>query len=97
MSAYFPSGSRVLPTRFDSTGYSRSVRRLDLPEPETPVTTVRTPRGKLTEMPLRLCSAAPIRRTAAPFPSLRRRGSETFMVPARNIPVRDERERRICS
>ena len=31
----------------------------DLPEPDTPVTTVIAPRGRSTSMPLRLCSLAP--------------------------------------
>ncbi|CPU65692.1 Uncharacterised protein [Mycobacteroides abscessus] len=32
---------------------------MDLPEPETPVTAVNVPSGKLTSMPVRLCSRAP--------------------------------------
>ena len=34
--------------------------RVDLPEPDTPVTTVKTLRGKSTSMPLRLFSRAPL-------------------------------------
>src|SRR5205809_1063436 len=33
-----------------------SLTRVDLPEPETPVTEVKVPRGIRTAMPLRLCS-----------------------------------------
>jgi hypothetical protein len=35
-----------------------SKARVDLPEPDTPVTTVNLPRGISTSMPLRLCSRA---------------------------------------
>ena len=36
-----------------------SLTRVDLPEPETPVTQQKTPSGTATSMPLRLCSRAP--------------------------------------
>src|SRR5215210_544555 len=36
-----------------------SKARLDLPEPDSPVITVRLSRGMSTEIPLRLCSRAP--------------------------------------
>ena len=35
--------------------------RVDLPEPETPVTTVRTPIGKRGEMSFKLCCRAPFK------------------------------------
>jgi hypothetical protein len=36
-----------------------SLTRVDLPEPDTPVTATRQPRGKATSMSCRLCSRAP--------------------------------------
>ena len=42
-----------------------SLTRVDLPEPETPVTQQKTPSGIATSMPLRLCSRAP-RTSSAP-------------------------------
>ena len=44
-----------------------SFTSVDLPEPETPVTTTRQPSGKETSMSRRLCSRAP-RTTTRPFP-----------------------------
>src|SRR5438105_2652289 len=65
--------------------------RLDLPEPESPVTTMRLSRGISSEMFLRLCTRAPctaivvraVARGPAPFPLFadEARGAAFFRFP----------------
>src|SRR5215469_10762768 len=50
-----------------SARYKMSFTRVDLPEPETPVTTFSKPRGNVTSISLRLFAVAPITCIALPF------------------------------
>ncbi len=54
-----PGASVGLPRYLSNAGYSTSSTRLDLPEPETPVTHTRRLSGMRTSRFLRLCSQAP--------------------------------------
>ena len=54
-----PASSRERYSFFASARYRMSLTRVDLPDPETPVTTVITPSGKVTSRFLRLFSFAP--------------------------------------
>ncbi len=54
--------------------------RVLLPAPDTPVTAVRVPRGKVTSMSLRLCSLAP-RTTSLPLPLRRLSGTSMSVRP----------------
>jgi hypothetical protein len=56
-----PGLSVDLPKWRSSAGASTSWIRLDLPEPDTPVTTTRRCNGNSTETSFRLCSRAPSR------------------------------------
>ena len=61
---------------------------VDLPEPDTPVTAVKTPSGMSTSTPLRLCWEAPSIRTW-PLGLRRSAGISIRRVPLRNWPVSD--------
>ncbi len=64
--------------------------RLDLPAPETPVTTVNTPSGKATSMSLRLFSRAPAI-VSQPLATRRVAGATMPERPDRYAPVGDAR------
>ena len=66
-----------------------SLTREDFPDPDTPVTQVKVPRGKVTSMWSKLFSAAPRTVRAWPFPGRRREGTGIFLAPERYCPVRD--------
>jgi hypothetical protein len=63
--------------------------RLLFPEPETPLTQVKAPRGIFTEMSLRLFSLAPSIMIDFPFPFLLVLGMGIVFLPARYWPVND--------
>ena len=58
-----------------------SSTRVDLPDPDTPVTEMKMPRGKSTSMRLRLCSLAPRTVMTLPLPFLRSSGTGMDMRP----------------
>ena len=60
-----------------------SFTREDFPDPDTPVTAMNVPRGKLTSMWRRLFSAAPRTVSRCPLPARRWVGTGTFFRPAR--------------
>ena len=60
----------------------------DLPEPDTPVTQVITPRGKRTSMPFRLLARA-FFTVIHPVGFRRKSGVGTFRRPERYAPVRE--------
>src|ERR671921_787157 len=65
-----------------------SLTRLDLPEPETPVTATSRPSGKVTSTPLRLCSRAPLTTSSRPGVGWRRTcGTAISLRPERYCPV----------
>ena len=66
-----------------------SLTRDDFPLPETPVTTVKVPRGKETSMFLRLFSRAPRTVRNFPFPCRLRAGTSMRLRPLRYCPVRE--------
>src|ERR1700736_6894389 len=70
MRRWAPARCRVRCRRLATALYSTSLTSVDLPEPDTPVTQVRTPRGTLTSMFCRLCSEAP---SIVTYPEGRRR------------------------
>src|SRR5207244_8779269 len=55
-----PGASVGRPRYLSSAGYNTSSTRVDLPDPDTPVTHTRRFSGMRTSMFLRLCSAAPL-------------------------------------
>ena len=60
-----------------------SFTSVDLPLPETPVTTVSRPSGNSTSMFFRLCScASPLTPSILPLPAPARGGAEIDSVPA---------------
>ena len=64
--------------------YRMSLTRVDLPEPDTPVTATRQPSGNATSTPRRLCSAAPLTATSRfAFRGLRVAGTGMVCRPAR--------------
>ena len=63
--------------------------REDFPEPLTPVTQVRVPRGMVTSMSFKLFSAAPRMVRLWPFPARRALGTAMYRFPDRYWPVRD--------
>ena len=75
-----PGFSVGLPLARSSAGNSTSCTSVDLPEPLTPVTQTRRPSGIATSMFLRLCSAAPSRRSDAGG-AARRRGVRAADLP----------------
>jgi hypothetical protein len=60
-----------------------SVTRVDLPDPDTPVTATSVPSGKATSIPARLCSVAPRTVIACPLPGRRIPGRGISRRPAR--------------
>ncbi|MNI47121.1 hypothetical protein D3C73_1016210 [compost metagenome] len=64
-------------------GYKVPVIRLDLPEPETPDTTMSFPNGKETDRFFKLCPVAPCNDNVFPLPSRRFSGILTSFVPLR--------------
>ena len=77
--APFMAAARVL--------YRISFTRVDLPEPDTPVTQIILPRGKSTVMSRRLFSRALTTRRNLPLPSRRCWGTSTYLRPDRYCPV----------
>ncbi|MBT9147388.1 MAG: hypothetical protein DDT32_01143 [Syntrophomonadaceae bacterium] len=66
-----------------------STMRVDFPEPETPVTQVKTPIGICTFMFFRLFSLAPLTSRNIPFSWRLKRGTLICNSPFRYFPVRD--------
>src|SRR5919112_368167 len=65
-----------------------SLTKLDLPEPDTPVTATRQPSGNVTSTPLRLCSRAPLTTSSRPGVGWRRTcGTAISLRPDRYCPV----------
>ena len=58
-----------------------------LPEPDTPLTAMNVPSGKVTSMFFRLCARAPRRTSFLPLPVRRLVGIGTDRSPRRNAPV----------
>ena len=80
-----------------SAGAMVSVTRLDLPEPETPVTTVKVPNSIFAVTFLRLLQEAPVI-LSAPRPGLRRfSGTRIIRLPVRYWPVSESGQAMICS
>ena len=71
--------------RFNA-GYRMPLTKLDLPEPETPVTAVRTFKGKRASTPFRLFMRQPFSRMLW-FHCLRDEGTLIFSSPARYFTV----------
>lgn len=65
-----------------------SLTREDLPEPDTPVTQVKVPRGTDTSIWRRLFSAAPRTVRYAPLPGRRLSGTGMNFLPLKYWPVR---------
>lgn len=61
--------------------------RVDLPEPDTPVTQIILPSGKSTVMSCRLFSCALTMRRNFPLPGRRASGTSTYLRPERYAPV----------
>ncbi len=83
------AGSVCEPYRWRlSAGYSVSLTRVDLPEPETPVTQVSRPTGSASETFFRLLPVAPVM-TSWRFGSAARRffGTAILSVPLRYLAV----------
>src|SRR4029450_7189787 len=68
-----------------------SLTRVDLPEPDTPVTHVKVPSGIRTFIPLRLCSRGLWITRLLPVPGRRRAGGAMRSRPARKRPVSEAR------
>ena len=66
-----------------------SLTRVDLPEPETPVTATKQPSGNATSMSRRLCSRAPRTTICSPEPRRRLSGTRIEVSPVRYWPVRE--------
>ena len=66
-----------------------SFTRVDLPDPETPVTATNCPRGNETVMSLRLCSPAPWTTSWSPLLGRRNCGTGIDFAPDRYKPVND--------
>ena len=69
--------------------YKISFTRLDLPEPETPVTAMNLPSGNSTSIFFRLFSCAPKTVSFLPLPALRFSGTGILRFPLKYIPVID--------
>src|SRR6266480_7778793 len=68
--------------------YKMSLTRVDLPEPDTPVTAMKQPSGNATSTPRRLCSLAPLTTISLPLAGLRRTaGNGIDSRPVRYAPV----------
>ena len=66
-SLHFPGFSDAPFNSFAIVLYNTSFTNVLFPEPETPVTQVKTPNGNLTFMFFRLCSTPPFTSSALPF------------------------------
>ena len=86
MPSWAPGRSFAWCRRLATAWWSVSLTRVDLPEPETPVTQQKTPSGIATSIPLRLCSRAP-RTSSAPRGSRRCAGTSILRLPERYWPV----------
>ena len=64
-------------------GYNVSVISVDLPLPETPVTQINCPSGRLTETFFRLFPSAPIRCSNCPLPCRLCEGTVIIFLPVR--------------
>ena len=64
-----------------------SLIRVDLPEPDTPVTDTKQPSGISTSMPFKLCSRAPRTTSHSPRGSRRMAGTAIERLPERYWPV----------
>ena len=62
---------------------------VDFPEPDTPVTTMKSPSGNLTSMFFRLFARAPSTSIALPFELRRSGGTGIDISPDMNRPVSD--------
>src|SRR5450830_1004778 len=96
-----PSIESCAPGRSDAPWRTRaaalnriSLTRVDLPEPETPVTAVNSPIGKRDLIFLRLFSRAPEIVIHFPVGRFRFRGTATESAPERYFPVRDRSKAR---
>src|SRR3954453_1722620 len=83
-----PGLTRARLSRFASALKTISFTRVDLPEPETPVTQMNLPTGNATSISFRLCCTAPLTRKV-PRSSSRLSGTAIERLPARNCPVTD--------
>ncbi len=73
-----------------SDWYRMSLTRVDLPDPDTPVTAIRQPSGNATSTFFRLCSVAPLTTTSRDLDRLRRwAGTGMLIRPVRYAPVSD--------
>ena len=61
-------------------GYKVSLIKVDFPLPETPVTPIMVPSGKLTETFFKLFPVAPFSESVLPFPFLRFLGTSIFFL-----------------
>ena len=86
MPSWAPGRSFAWCSRLATAWCRVSLTRVDLPEPETPVTQQKTPSGIATSIPLRLCSRAP-RTSSAPRGSRRSAGTSIRRLPERYWPV----------
>src|SRR5215217_5800632 len=66
-----------------------SLTRVDFPDPDTPLTQTKQPRGSSTSMFLRLCSRAPRTTSQPSFGSRRMAGTGIDRAPERYCPVID--------
>ena len=67
--------------------YKTSFIKLDLPEPDTPVTQLNTPKGILTLTSFKLFSFAPIISIDLPFDFLLFLGTAILILPLKYLPV----------
>ncbi len=86
MRSWVPGRSFAWCRRLATAWCSVSLTRVDLPEPETPVTQQKTPSGKAASTCLRLCWPAP-RTISSPFALRRLAGTSIRRLPARYWPV----------
>ena len=63
--------------------------RVDFPEPDTPVTTVKVPSGNFTDRFFRLCSDAPVISKTLPLPARLSAGIGIYFLWLRYCPVID--------
>ena len=89
MASCSPGSSRALFSLRATARYSVSIRNVDLPPPDTPVTAVNRPSGMSMVMFLRLFSRAPFTVSRRPLVGLRRcLGEGICLKPVRYCPVR---------
>src|SRR5574344_112671 len=80
---YAPTGSFERITALDAAGQNTSLKSVDLPEPDTPVIQVKTPRGISIEISFKLCSVTPERIMCLPLPSRLLSGTGIVSEPAK--------------